>query len=258
MNSPKPKNSIWEQKRAGLWIAGLHGLGAAVFGVSLFPMVWLLYSVWHACAGLPVWIKLLAFSFCVGTGYFVFGLALIVLCVTAKNLLGFRIAPGLYTMYSWEGLRWAGYNSLILVANSAFLDVLRVSPFQILFYRLMGAKVGEDVSVNTAGLADLSLLEIGNHVLIGGGTAIICHGFERGLLRLAPTKIGNFVSIGLNTVVMPDCHIGDGAVVAPCSFLPKGTRIPPKGHWGGNPVRDLRAERRLLADRQGPALAGEG
>jgi acetyltransferase-like isoleucine patch superfamily enzyme len=115
----------------------------------------------------------------------------------------------------------------------------------------MGAKIGQNVSVNTGGLADLSLLEIGDNALIGGGTAIICHGFERGLLRLAPTKIGNFVSIGLNTIVMPDCEIGDGAVIAPCSFLPKGTRIPPKGHWGGNPVRDLRAERKA-------ALAGEG
>jgi non-ribosomal peptide synthetase-like protein len=249
--APKSKNTEWEQKRAGLWIAGLHALGASLFGLSMFPMVALLYAVWHACAGLPVWVKLLAFSFSIGVGYFAFGLTLIFLAVAFKRLFRFRIAPGLYTMYSDEGCLWAGYNSLILVANSAFLDVLRVSPFQTLFYRLMGAKIGKDVSVNTGGLADLALLEIGDHVLIGGGTAIICHAFERGLLRLAPTKIGNFVSIGLNTIVMPDCEIGDGAVIAPCSLLPKGTRIPPKGHWGGNPVKDLRAERRA-------ALAEEG
>lgn len=251
IRAPKAKNTEWEQKRAGIWIAGLHGLGAALFGLSMFPMVSLLYAVWHACASAPVWVKLLAFSFSIGVGYFAFGLTLILLAVTFKNIFRFRIAPGLYTMYSNEGCLWAGYNSLILVTNSAFLDVLRVSPFQTLFYRLMGAKIGKDVSVNTGGLADLMLLDIGDHVLIGGGTAIICHGFERGLLRLAPTKIGNFVSIGLNTIVMPDCEIGDGAVIAPCSFVAKGTRIPPKGHWGGNPARDLRAERKA-------ALAGEG
>ena len=54
-----------------------------------------------------------------------------------------------------------GYNSLILIANSAFLDVLRLSPFQTLFYRAMGAKVGKGVNINTSGLADLSMLEIG-------------------------------------------------------------------------------------------------
>ena len=147
-------------------------------------------------------------------------------------------------MYSIEALRWMGYNSLILIANGAFLDVLRLSPFQTLFYRLMGAKVGKGVNINTAGLADLSMLEIGEGVLIGGGVALICHVFDRGFLRLLPTKIGNHVSIGLGSVIMPDCEIGDGASIAPCSFVPKGSRIPPRAVWGGNPAEDLRAKRR--------------
>jgi acetyltransferase-like isoleucine patch superfamily enzyme len=148
---------------------------------------------------------------------------------------------------------------MILIANNVFLDVLRLSPFQTLFYRLMGAKVGKGANINTGGLADLSMLEIGDHVLIGGGVALICHASERGFLRLAPTKIGHNVSIGLGSVVMPDCQIGDGASVAPCSLLPKGTKIPPRGIWGGNPARDLRAERRPASarprDEQGQADA---
>ena len=190
------------------------------------------------------WLKVLAFSFSIAFGYFVFGLTLILLCVLAKNVFGFKIKPGLYTMYSAEALRWMGYNSLILIANSAFLDVLRISPFQNLFYKLMGAKIGHGVNVNTAGLADLSMLEIGDDSMVGGGVALICHAFDRGFLRLMPTKIGSKVSIGLASVIMPDCEIGDGASISPCSFLPKGTKIPPKGVWGGNPVHDLRAERR--------------
>lgn len=150
-------------------------------------------------------------------------------------------------MYSIEALRWMGYNSLILIANSAFLDVLRISPFQTLFYRAMGAKIGKDVNVNTGGLADLSMLEIGDHCVVGGGVALICHAVDRGFLRLLPTKLGNQVSIGLGSVIMPGCEIGDGAAIAPCSFLPKGTKVPPKGYWGGNPARDLRAEKREAA-----------
>jgi acetyltransferase-like isoleucine patch superfamily enzyme len=150
-----------------------------------------------------------------------------------------------------------GYNMLILLANSAFLDVLRISPYQILFYRLMGAKVGDGVNVNTGGLADLMLLEIGDNVLVGGGVALICHASERGFLRLERTKIGDNVSIGISSVVMPGVEIGDGAAVAPCSFVPKGTKIPPRGYWGGNPVRDLRAERRLSAEQAGQASDGQ-
>lgn len=243
----KLKKARWEKTRFHVWLWSLHLLAVALLGLSLFPMALLLYGVWEAMGPAAVWLKILAFSCSISFGYFLFGVTLIFLCVLAKNLFRFRIAPGLYPVYSKEALHWMSYNSLILTANSAFLDVLRISPFQTLFYRLMGAKVGREVHVNTAGLADLSLLELGDGVVVGGGVALICHAIDRGFLRLAPTKVGAGVSIGLSSVVMPDCEVGEGASIAPCSFLPKGTRIPPRGVWGGNPVRDLRAERKMAS-----------
>ncbi len=244
----KIKRRKWEETRFNLWIVFLHLLSVLVLGLSLFPMVAFFYWVWKAMGVHVVWLKLLALSFSIAFGYFLFGTALIFICMFIKNIFGFRIKPGLFHIHSKESLLWMGYNSLILIANSAFLDVLRLSPFQTLFYRAMGAKVGKGVNINTSGLADLSMLEIGNNVLIGGGVALICHASERGFLSLAPTKIGNNVSIGLGSVILPDCEIGDGASIAPCSFLPKGTKIPARGAWGGNPVRDLRAERRTMSE----------
>ena len=240
----KQKQAEWEALRFELWIIFLHVLAVTVLGFSLFPMVFFLTGVWKLMAAQALWLKVLAFSFSISFGYFLFGTTVIFLCVLTKNIFRFKIAPGLYTVHSKEALHWMGYNSMILIANSAFLDVLRLSPFQALFYRLMGAKVGKGANINTGGLADLSMLEIGDNVLIGGGVALICHASERGFLKLAPTKIGNNVSIGIGSIIMPGCELGDGASVAPCSLLPKGTKIPPKGVWGGNPIRDLRAERR--------------
>lgn len=239
----KAKRSRWEATRFSLWTWFLHLLAVGVLGLSLFPMLFFFFGLWKVMAIYPLWAKVLSLSFSIAFGYFIFGTVLIFVSVLATKLFNFKIAPGLYTLYCMDSLRWMGYNSLILLANSAFLDVLRLSPFQTLFYRLMGAKIGTGVNINTSGLADLSMLEIGNNVLIGGGVALICHASERGFIRLAPTKIGNNVSIGLGSVIMPGCEIGDGASISPCSLLPKGTKIPPKGTWGGNPVRDLRAER---------------
>ena len=247
-NPAKDQKAKWEAMRFELWIIFLHVLAVTVLGFSLFPMIFLLVGVWKLLAGHALWMKVLAFSFSISFGYFIFGTTLIFLCVLTKNIFGFRIKPGLFTIHSTQALHWMGYNSMILLANSAFLDVLRLSPFQTLFYRLMGAKVGDGVNINTAGLADLSMLEIGDNVLIGGGVALICHASERGFLRLAPTKVGNNVSIGLSSIIMPDCEIGDGASIAPCSFVPKGSKIPAKGVWGGNPARDLRAERREMRE----------
>ncbi len=248
MDNKKEQQTRSELRRFKVWLWSLHLLAVAVLGFSLFPMVYFLYWVWKAMGVYAVWLKILAFSFSVALGYFLFGLTLIFLCVAAKNIFGFKIAPGLYTMYSMQAMRWMGYNSLVLIANGAFLDVLRISPFQTLFYRWMGAKVGQNVNVNTAGLADLSMLEIGDDSVIGGGVALICHAFDRGLLRLETTCVGSRVSIGLGSVVMPGCRIGDGASIAPCTFLHRGTIVSPRGVWGGNPARDLRAERR--AERQ--------
>lgn len=247
---PKAEKFAADQKRFTIRLWSLHLLAVLLLGAALFPAIAFFYGVWKAGAAWPVAVKLFVFSLSVSLGYFIFGTALIFLCVGAKSVLGFRIRPGLYAMYSPQALDWMSYNSLVLLANAAFLDVLRISPFQTLFYRLMGAKVGVDVNVNTGGLADLSMLDIGDHVVIGGGSAIICHAVERGFLRLETTRIGDRVSIGLGSVVMPGCVIGEGASIAPCTYLPKGTQIPPRGYWGGNPARDLRAERRLVSQNE--------
>ncbi len=238
----------WEKTRLELWKMWLHLLAAVVVGLAFFPMVLFLASLWRVMGAEPLWLKALAFSFSIGLGYFIFGTAIILICVLTKTFLGFKIIPGLHSLYSKETLGWMGYNSMILIANSAFLDVLRLSPFQTLFYRLMGAKVGNNCNINTGGLADLSLLEIGDNVLIGGGVALICHASERGFLRLERTKIGSNVSIGIGSVIFPGCGIGDGASIAPMSLLPKGTQVPPRGYWGGNPACDLRAQRRQKAE----------
>ena len=251
----KQKKTQWEKKRASICIWLLHFLAIAILGIGLFPMIFFFYSVWQFMGQYPVWLKILTFSFSIALGYFIFGVTLIFTSVFVKNIFNFRVVPGLHRIHSKEALLWMAYNSMILLVNNAFLDVLRLSPFQTLFYRSMGAKVGNDVNINTGGLADLSLLEIGDNVMIGGGVALICHASERGFLRLAPTKIGNNVSIGIGTIILPDCQIGDGASISPCSLLPKGTRIPPKGVWGGNPLRDLRAERRSVLGKE-PSESG--
>jgi non-ribosomal peptide synthetase-like protein len=244
-----PKSATeWEKLRLEMTKSLLHLLAAAVLGLAFFPMVMFLVGVWKGMGAHPLWMRALIFSFSIGFGYFIFGFTLIVVCALTKTLFRFKIAPGLHSFHSKETLSWMGYNSMVLVANSAFLDVLRLSPFQTMFYRWMGAKVGERSNINTGGLADLSLLEIGDDVTIGGGVALICHAAERGYLRLEKTKLGNKVSVGIGSVIFPGCELGDGAVIAPMSLLPRGTKVPPKGYWGGNPARDLRAERRSPAE----------
>src|SRR3989338_3863975 len=121
----KLKRQKWEATRFGLWIIFLHLLSVVVLALSLFPMILFFYWVWKAMGIYAVWLKLFVFSFSIAFGYFLFGTCLIFACVFFKNILRFKIKPGLYTIHSTDCLKWMGYNSLILIANSAFLDVLR-------------------------------------------------------------------------------------------------------------------------------------
>ena len=44
--------------------------------------------------------------------------------------------------------------------------------------------------------------------------------------------------------------MGDGAVLAPDSFLMKGEEIPPGERWGGNPAREMPESQTTLRARR--------
>ncbi len=102
-----------------------------------------------------------------------------------------------------------------------------MTPFAALFYRLMGAKLGLNVQINSKFCADLSLLEIGDNVVIGGHATIIAHSFESRGLILRRVQIGRGAIIGLNAIVLPGADIGERAVVGAGVCVPKDTKIAP-------------------------------
>ena len=46
------------------------------------------------------------------------------------------------------------------------------SSFAKIFYRILGAKIGKNTFINTRGLHDAYLLEIGDNVVIGAGSVV--------------------------------------------------------------------------------------
>ncbi len=58
--------------------------------------------------------------------------------------------------------------------------------------------------------------------------------------------VGARALVGMNSVVMDDAEVGDGAIVAAMSFVAAGTAIPPATLWAGIPAR----QRRLLTGEE--------
>jgi non-ribosomal peptide synthetase-like protein len=133
----------------------------------------------------------------------------------------------------------------------SFVNWIRVTPLLPLFHRLMGARIGRRVQINTAVVADQNLLTIGDDTVVGGDVTLVCHSAERGHLVTAPVTIGRGVTIGLMAVVFPGCTIGDGALISAGAVLSKHTKVGPGEIWAGVPAR--RVGRRRPATRAPPA-----
>jgi acetyltransferase-like isoleucine patch superfamily enzyme len=151
-----------------------------------------------------------------------------------------NLKEGEYRIASLGIYRWMFINGLYMIASITFMDFIMLSSFSIMFFRLMGAKVGRNVQINSKKCFDLSLIEIGDNVVIGGYSTIMCHSFERNRLILRKVKIGNNVVLGLNSVVMCGAQIGDGAFITAGAVLGKNKQVPAHSVYAGVPAESVR------------------
>ena len=213
----------------------LYVVGAIVLGLALFPAVLLCHTVWHHTTGQLMWQQTLWVCLTVGVGYFVFGFSLMFLAAFLRWVFRLDVREGEYPLASFGMLRWYIANALQFIVWSIFGDFLLMTPFAALFYRLMGAKLGLNVQINSKFCADLSLLDIGDNAVIGGHATVIAHSFESRGLILKRVRIGRSAIVGLNAIVLPGADIGDRAVVGAGVFVPKDAKVPPGTVYLGPP-----------------------
>jgi len=103
--------------------------------------------------------------------------------------------------------------------------------------RILGARIGRNAIASS--IIDPPLVEMGEGSVAGGGSIISGHALDGKKIYIGRVKIGRNVLIGGNTIVLPGVEIGDGAVVAAMSLIPKKTRIPPRTVWMGIPARQV-------------------
>jgi hypothetical protein len=175
--------------------------------------------------------------------FFVYGFSLILILGLFRIIFRLNLKEGEHRVASLGIYRWMFINGMYMIASITFMDFIMLSSFSVLFFRLMGAKVGKNVQINSKKCFDLSLLEIGDNVVIGGYSTLMCHSFERGRLILRKVKIGNNVVLGLNSVVMCGAQIGDGAFITAGAVLGKNKQVPAHSVYAGVPAEALRERR---------------
>lgn len=223
----------------------MYAIGTVYFGLSLIPGIVIVLKAWNAGLLMQPLGRYALLGFSLAGGYFIFGFSLIILAGSSRLILGLRLKEGNYPIFSRMALQWAFVSSLYLYINFTFIDFILVTPFANLLQRLLGAKLGKNVQINSKFVFDATLLEIGDNTVVGGGAIIIGHVVERGILKLKKVKIGKNVTIGSHATIMPGCEIGDNAIIGASAVLLKNTKVEPRAVYFGVPAEQIKPHHKV-------------
>lgn len=137
-----------------------------------------------------------------------------------------------------EKLRFYGRFLIARVAHA-----IDYSPIKVFLYRLIGMKIGSGVFISPGVILDPhfpSLIEIGDHVIIGWGSHLFTHEFSGSSYSVGRICIGQGAVIGGFSIVRSGVTVGENAQVASTSIVYKDV---PDNHCYDS---DIRLNRVLL------------
>jgi acetyltransferase-like isoleucine patch superfamily enzyme len=228
------------------FVAGIlsHLVAGLIVGLALIPSYYLVLYTWGYISTNP-YTFLNAFIFCLSMGLalFLFGNMLLIIIVIFRTILPIKNEEkaGDFRGLPFTLLRGAAHNFLVNLAQHTFLPFVRGTPMINWFFRGMGAKIGKDTLITTIRFMDCDLIEIGDNCVIGGGAALSAHTVRKGRGVLKSVKLGNNVTIGADTMVLPGAVIEDNVVVAPNSVVPLGAHLEGNAFYIGIPVKKIRS-----------------
>ena len=217
----------------------LYFISCLALGLALTPGILLFQYADPYYQDLSPWLHYLLRGVLFALAYFIYGFSLLLVAPAFNFLFQISLKEWRGPYYSLMSIRWFMHNGLTYLARYTFLEFVTPTPFSLWFYRGMGMKIGRGVTINTTGISDPSLIEMGDKVTVGGSVFIVGHYGQGGFLVLAPVKIGHGVTLGLRSSVMGGVVIGDGAKILPHSVVLPKTVIPAGETWGGIPARKI-------------------
>jgi acetyltransferase-like isoleucine patch superfamily enzyme len=213
-------------------------------GLALGVALWVFNALWAFVPDTGTWLRYPLHGLVLAASYFAYGLSLIVIAPALNALLGGRLTPYRGSTVSLAAMRWYVHCTMTLVVRYSFLEFVTPSPFSLLYYRLMGMKIGNNVTLNSTAIADPSLITLEDGATIGGSASLLAHYAQGGYLVIAPVKIGAGATIGMRAVIMGGVEVGAKAKVLANSFVLPNTKIPPGEAWAGIPAQRVELPRR--------------
>jgi non-ribosomal peptide synthetase-like protein len=179
--------------------------------------------------------------------------------------LGCAITPAVFTILAkwvlvgryhpcetplWSTLVWR--NELLNalhehLAEPFLVGALTGTPFVCWYFRLLGAKIGRRVYMETTDLSEFDLVRIGDEAALNADCTIQTHLFEDRVMKMSTIDIAPRCKVGAGSLVLYDTRLEEGAALGDLSLLMKGETLPAWTSWQGIPALP---ESRLCYDAQ--------
>lgn len=116
------------------------------------------------------------------------------------------------------------------------LHALIGTPAMSCYLRLMGARVGRDVHVETLAITEFDMVSLGDRVVLNRQACLETHLFHDRVMQIGPARLEDDVTLGPCSAVLPETHLGAGVVLGARSAVLRGERLPAGTTWLGVPV----------------------
>lgn len=182
-------------------------------------------KVWSLASNMSIYTQAGALATSLAGGYFLFALTLIFVVPAINFLLPLRLRPMRTTWFSLEVIPWYYHNALVQLVRYTVLDLMTPSPLNILYFRMMGMKIGKNVMINTSNISDPCLITLEDNVTIGGSATLFGHYGMKGFLIVEPTIVKKGSTIGLKASLMGDVIVEEYSMVPAHEILLPKTRF---------------------------------
>lgn len=148
--------------------------------------------------------------------------------------------PGvLNSLQHWTDAKpvWRVVLNYLLVWVARIAPSLRARNWAL---RRLGVTVGTGVSWGLEATPDVfwpELITLGDHVVVGYDSVILCHEFLQDEYRTGEVVVGDRAMIGAKAVLLPGVHVGEGAQVAANSLVTRD--VPPNTTVAGVPATPM-------------------
>lgn len=119
------------------------------------------------------------------------------------------------------------------------LEAFLGTPFVALFLRLLGAKIGKRVFINTLYFSEFDLIKIEDDVCLNRDTTIQTHLYEDRIFKMSNIKIEKGCTVGDRSIVLYDTIMKHHSSLGNLSLLMKGEVLYPNSDWEGIPAKRI-------------------